>query len=458
MRYIPHTPADVERMLRTIGVPSMEALWQGLIPDALRRKAPLDLPPPLDEPTLRTHLTDLAGRNAAARPFAAGGGGPLAFLGAGVHPHAIPAAVDMLLQRSEFYTSYTPYQPEVAQGTLQAIFEFQTIVAELTGLEVANASMYDGSTACAEAVLMARRVTGRDRTIFLGGKHPEYLDVCRTVLAALPGTVDVVPRNPRTGATDAAEVDKAMGPDVACVVVQNPSFHGVVVDVQPFVDIAHKHGAMCIVVTTDPAFYAVGRSPGEVGADIAVGEGIGLALGASLGGPGLGLFACRAAHVRQMPGRLCGETVDKDGKRGFVLTLSTREQHIRREKATSNICTNTGLVALAFTIHLSLLGRAGLAELARLVYGKTMYLRGELARAGLALAYPDAPVFTEVCVRVPGDAAAVVDRALARGVIPGVPLGRFDEDERDLLLVGVSELHRKEDLDHLVATLKEVVS
>jgi glycine dehydrogenase subunit 1 len=457
MRYIPHTPADVERMLHTIGVPSIEALWKQLIPDAQRRKAPLDLPPSLDEPTLRAHLHELAGRNAAARPFAPGAG-PLAFLGAGVHPHAIPAAVDMLLQRSEFYTSYTPYQPEVAQGTLQAIFEFQTIVAELTGLEVANASMYDGSTACAEAVLMARRVTGRDRTLFLGGKHPEYLEVCRTVLAALPGTVEVVARNPRTGATDPAAVEKAMGPDVACVVVQNPTFYGVVLDVAPFADIAHKHGAMCVVVTTDPAFYAVGRSPGEAGADIAVGEGIGLALGASLGGPGLGLFACRSAHVRQMPGRLCGETVDKEGRRGFVLTLSTREQHIRREKATSNICTNTGLVALAFTIHLSLLGKTGLRELARLVYGKTMYLRGELAKAGLTLAYPDAPVFNEICLRTSDDAQKVVDRALARGVIPGVPLGRFDAAERDLLLVGVSELHRKEDLDHLVATLKEVLS
>ncbi|HKA90961.1 MAG TPA: aminomethyl-transferring glycine dehydrogenase subunit GcvPA [Haliangiales bacterium] len=455
MRYIPHTPADVERMLRSIGAPSLEALWKELIPDALRRKGPLDLPPPLDEPTLRAHLHELAGRNAAARPYAAGAG-PLAFLGAGVHPHTIPAAVDMLLQRSEFYTSYTPYQPEVSQGTLQAIFEFQTIVAELTGLEVANASMYDGATACAEAVLMARRVTGRDRTLFLGGKHPEYLEVCRTVLSALPGSVDVVPRNPRTGATDPAEVDKTMGPDVACVVVQNPTFYGVVLDVAPFVEVAHRHGAMCVVVTTDPAFYAVGRSPGEAGADIAVGEGIGLALGASLGGPGLGLFACRAAHVRQMPGRLCGETVDKDGRRGFVLTLSTREQHIRREKATSNICTNTGLVALAFAIHLSLLGKTGLRELARLVYGKTMYLRGELVKAGFTLAYPDAPIFNEVCLRTSEDAQKLVDRALARGVIPGVPLGRFDAAESDLLLVGVSELHRKEDLDQLVATLKDV--
>jgi glycine dehydrogenase subunit 1 len=460
MRYIPHTPADVERMLRTVGAPTVEHLFGQLIPDKLRLKRPLELPPAVDEPTLRAHLHELAGRNAAARPFAPGGG-PLAFLGAGVHPHAIPAAVDMLLQRSEFYTSYTPYQPEVAQGTLQSIFEFQTIVAELTGLEVANASMYDGSTACAEAALMARRVTGRDRTLFLGGKHPEYLDVCTTILSALPGKVEVVPRDKKTGATSLADVEKMMGPDVASLVVQNPNFYGVVMDPRPFVELAHRHGAMCVVVTTDPVFYAVGRSPGEAGADIAVAEGIGLALGASLGGPGLGLFAARTAHVRQMPGRLCGETVDKDGKRGFVLTLSTREQHIRREKATSNICTNTGLVALAFTIHLSLLGKKGLHELARLVYGKTMYLRdqiGRLAKAGYSLAYPDAPVFSEICLRAPDDAAKIVERAAARGVIPGVPLGRFDDAEADLLLVGVSELHRKEDLDKLVAVLEEVRS
>ncbi len=407
MRYIPHTDADVERMLRTVGASSVAELFAGLIPDAVRLKRPLDLPPALDEPTLRMHLHELAERNAASRPVAPSGA-TLAFLGAGLHPHAIPAAVDMLLQRSEFYTSYTPYQPELAQGTLQAVFEFQTIVSELTGLEVANASMYDGATACTEAVLMARRVTGRDRALFLGGKHPEYLEVARTYLAALPGRADVVPRDPKTGATDPAALRDALGPDVACVVAQNPNFYGVVMDLEPIVEAAHAAGAMVIVVTTDPVFYAAGRSPGEVGADIAVAEGIGLALGSSLGGPGVGLFATRAAHVRQMPGRLVGETVDRDGRRGYVLTLSTRQQHIRREKATSNICTNQGLVALAFTIHLSLLGKVGLARLARLVYSKTMYLRDQVARLagkGIVPLTPDAPIFNVVCLRVPGDAA-----------------------------------------------------
>jgi glycine dehydrogenase subunit 1 len=459
MRYIPHTEADVARMLGAAGFSSIDELFAALIPDRVRLRRPLDLPPALDEPTLRAHLHELAGRNAAPRPLAPSGAAPLAFLGAGLHPHAVPAAVDMLLQRSEFYTSYTPYQPEVAQGTLQAIFEFQTIVAELTGLEIANASMYDGASACAEAVLMARRVTGRDRTVFLGGKHPEYLEVARTMLHALPGTVDVLPRDTERGHTDAARVEAALDDTVACVVVQNPNFYGVVRDIRPIVAAAHARGALVVVITTDPVFYAAGASPGEHGADIAVSEGIGLALGASLGGPGVGLFAARAAHVRQMPGRLCGETVDKDGRPGYVLTLSTREQHIRREKATSNICTNQGLVALAFTIHLSLLGKVGLAQLARLCYSKTMYLREVIRQMGsgrVKLAYPEAPVFNELCLRVASDAREVVERCLQRGVIPGVPLGRFNDEEQDLLLVGVSELHRRDELELLARTLAEV--
>jgi glycine dehydrogenase subunit 1 len=441
MRYLPHTPADVERMLATIGVKSEAELWRQLIPDTLRLGRALDLPPSLDEPTLKAHLAELAGQNAACRPYAAGSG-PLAFLGAGLHPHAIPAAVDMLLQRSEFYTSYTPYQPEIAQGTLQAIFEFQTIVSELTGLDVANASMYDGASGCAEAILMARRVTGRNHTVVAKGLHPEYLQVAHTYLGALPGRIDVV--------DDATQI----GDDVACVVVQNPTFHGTLVDVAPIAAAARAKGAMTIVVTTDPVFWAVGQSPGDAGADIAVSEGIGLALGVSFGGPGVGLFAARPEHVRQMPGRLCGETVDKEGRRGYVLTLSTREQHIRREKATSNICTNQGLVALAFTIHLSILGKVGLARLAKQVYSKACYLAENVPK-GYGLAHPGARFFSEICLRVPGGSAArTVERALEKGVVPGVDLGRFGEP--DLLLVSVNELHTKADLDRLVQVLGEV--
>jgi glycine dehydrogenase subunit 1 len=449
LRYIPHTDADVERMLRVVGVASMDELWRRIIPDDLRLKRPLELPPSLDEPTLMAHLHELAARNGTPRPLAPGSAGPLAFLGAGLHPHTIPAAVDMLLRRSEFYTSYTPYQPEVAQGTLQAVFEFQTMVAELTGLEIANASMYDGATACAEAVLMARRLTGRSHTVVAAGVHPEYVATCRTYLQALPGKLEV-----------ADDVLGKLADDVDCIVVQNPTFHGVVIDVEPIAAAAHARGALCVVVTTDPVAYAVVKPPGEAGADIAVSEGIGLALGSSLGGPGVGLFAARAEFARQMPGRLVGETVDKDGRRGYVLTLATREQHIRREKATSNICTNQGLVALAFTIHLSLLGKNGLAELARLVYAKTAYLKDavatRLSRKGYSLLHPDRPHFGEVGLRVPGDASAIVGKALARGVIPGVDLGRFHSDDRDKLLVYVSEIHRREDIEQLLTVLEEV--
>jgi glycine dehydrogenase subunit 1 len=460
MRYLPHTEEDVARMLRVIGASSVEALWQRLIPDAVRLKRPLDLPPSLDEASLKAHLGELAARNGAPRPLAVGSTGPLAFLGAGLHPHTIPAAVDMLLQRAEFYTAYTPYQPEVSQGTLQAIFEFQTMVAELTGLENANASMYDGATACAEAILMARRITGRPRVVFLGDVHPEYLATSRTYLRALPGSIDTVPID-NAGQVDPSRLEACLGSDVACVVVQNPNFYGVISDVAPLAQAAHQHGALVVQATTDPVAYAICQSPHEGGADIAVAEGIGLALGASFGGPGVGLFATRGEYVRQMPGRLVGETVDKDGRRGYVLTLSTREQHIRREKATSNICTNQGLVALAFTIHLSLLGKTGLLELAKLVYAKTRYLRDQvkttLGKKGYALAFPHAKTFGEVCVRVPGgDAALIVDRALAKNVIPGVALGRFDAAHRELLLMGTSELHRREDLDTLVRVLEEV--
>ncbi|MBI4509042.1 MAG: aminomethyl-transferring glycine dehydrogenase subunit GcvPA [Deltaproteobacteria bacterium] len=467
MRYLPHTEADVARMLRTIGEPSLEALFSQLIPDSLQLKRTLDLPPPLDEPSLRVHLGELAARNGALRPLAPGSPGPLVFAGAGLHPHAVPAAVDMLLSRSEFYTAYTPYQPEVSQGTLQAIFEFQTMVCELTGLDIANASMYDGASACAEAVLMARRLTGRLRVVFDSGVHPEYLETARTYLAALTGGIEVMSRDVASeksaGALSRAALEARLGQDVACVVVQNPSFHGVVQDLVPLCEAAHAAGAIFVVVTTDPVAYAACQAPGHVGADVAVSEGIGLAIGASLGGPGVGLFAAREEFVRAMPGRLCGETVDKDGRRGYVLTLSTREQHIRREKATSNICTNQGLVALAFTIHLSMLGKSGLGTLAKLVYSKTCYLRDQVAsrlgKKGYSLPYPLAPIFGEVCVRVPsalGDATTVVEHCLEKNIVPGVALGRFSQLERDLLLIGVSELHSKEEMDKLISVLEEV--
>ena len=455
MRYVPHTPGDVARMVERIGVASVDALFSQIIPQRLRIGRPLGLEPSLDEASLARHLGELADRNAAAGTPAGG----LQFLGAGVHPHAIPAAVDLQISRAEWYTSYTPYQPEISQGTLQAMFEYQTIVAEWLGLDVSNASMYDGSTATAEAVLMARRLSGKKRAIVSAGVHPEYRLVTETYTRALPGGELVVVPLGADGRTDgkALEARVLAEPDLACVVLQTPNFLGAVEDLRPVAALVHERGAMLVGVSTEPVAFGMYAPPGKLGADIAVAEGIGLATPPTLGGPGLGMFAARGEHVRALPGRLVGETVDKDGRRGYVLTLATREQHIRREKATSNICTNTGLVALAFTIHACLLGRQGLPELARLCFRKAEYAKSRIATLkGFALAHTS-PTFAELAVRVPGgDAAAVIQRAAALGVHPGVAAGRWDPAWKDILLVSINETHRKEDLDRLVATLGEV--
>ncbi len=454
MRYIPHTPQDIERMLRVIGAPSVEALFD-VIPEQLRFEDPLDLPPPLCEADLLSHLQQLGGQN---QPHSRGS--MLVFAGAGIHPHAIPCAVDQLSGRSEFYTAYTPYQPELSQGTLTAIFEFQTMVAELLGMETANASMYDGASATAEGILMARRLKRkRDRAVLAGSLHPDYVSTCETYLSGLgvDQPLRSVGINER-GGVDLDALGEALDDSVAAVVVQTPSFLGVLEDLQPICDAAHAAGALVVAVTTEPLAFALAQPPGAAGADIAVGEGIGLCGPPNLGGPGLGLFAATGKKApRTMPGRLVGQTVDVDGNPGFVLTLSTREQHIRREKATSNICTNHGLMALRFTIHLALLGKTGLVELARLNLAKAAFARDLLA--GLDGYSPrfDAPFFNEIALRVPGgDAEAVVQRAASRGVVPGVALGRFDADLRDTLLVSVTELHRREDIERLARELEVI--
>jgi glycine dehydrogenase subunit 1 len=496
MRYLPHTEADVVRMLKVCGLSSIEELFSS-VPKRLQLSRPLELPPALDEASLVEHLTELAGRNtfssaraASSRPRGAAavagapaGDGALtpAFLGAGVHAHHIPATVDALASRSEFYTSYTPYQPEVSQGTLQAIFEFQTIVAELFGLEVANASVYDGASGAAEAALMARRLTGRTRVLVADGVHPDYAASIASHLSALPTEATKEPLIRRgagatplpaaaggrptaitavglteAGTTDLAALDGALDTDVACVIVQSPNFFGVVEDLAPIAARAHAAGALLVAAVAEPLALGLLKSPGEAGADIACGEGIGLAMPPSLGGPGVGLFAATQEHVRALPGRLVGETVDRDGRRGYVLTLSTREQHIRRDKATSNICTNQGLVALAFAVHMCLLGKRGFRELAELNLAKGTYLRrrlGELSGRGWGLRFPG-PTFNEVALRVPGgDAAAVADALRGRGILAGVPLGRYGAQWGDTLLVAVTERHRKEDIDLLVSHL-----
>lgn len=377
------------------------------------------------------------------------GAGPF-FCGAGAYKHHVPATVDHIIQRSEFLTSYTPYQPEIAQGTLQVLFEFQTQVAALTGLEVANASMYDGSTACAEAVMMAQRVTRRKKAVLSGGLHPHYAATTQTIAHA--EGMDIVRK---AAAIDAeAAVLDAIDADTAAVVVQTPNVFGVVTDVTKIAQAAHAAGALLIVVTTEAVSYGLLKSPGEMGADIAVAEGQSIGNGLNFGGPYVGLFACREKLVRQMPGRLCGETLDAEGRRGFVLTLSTREQHIRREKATSNICTNSGLCALAFTIHLSLLGETGLRQLAALNHAKARELRDALAAVpGVTVLTPR--FFNEFAIRLNGDAAAAVDALLADGVVAGVPFSRLDlgAGMDDVLLVAATETTTTQDIQTFAQAL-----
>jgi glycine dehydrogenase subunit 1 len=435
MRYLPLTEADRSVMLSVIGAASIDDLFVD-VPAAARLAGPVDLPAHAGELAVERALGALAARNRAA------GAGPF-FCGAGAYRHHVPASVDHLIQRSEFLTSYTPYQPEIAQGTLQVLFEFQTQVAALTGLPVANASMYDGSTGCAEAVMMAARVTRRRGAVLSGGLHPHYADATHTL--AHSAGVDTV-RLP-AAIDDEAAVIAAIDAGVACVVVQTPNVFGTVTDVSAIAEAAHAAGALLIVVTTEAISFGLLKSPGEMGADIAVAEGQSIGNGLNFGGPYVGLFACREALLRQIPGRLCGETVDAEGRRGFVLTLSTREQHIRRDKATSNICTNSGLCALAFTIHMSLLGGTGLERLARLNHARALELKAALAAVpGVEVLTPR--LFNEFAVRLTRPAAAVVEALARRDIIAGVPYSRIDPDAGmdDVLLVCATETTLPQDI------------
>ena len=444
MRYLPLTPDDRRDMLSVIGAPDVDSLFRD-VPESARLKGLVDLPPHAGELEVERDLARLAARNRAA------GAGPF-FCGAGAYRHHVPASVDHLIQRSEFLTSYTPYQPEIAQGTLQSLFEFQTQVAALTGLPVANASMYDGSTACAEAVMMAARVTRRKRAVLSGGVHPHYDEAAHT-LAHSAGIQTV--RLPAAIDDDAAVID-AIDADTACVVVQTPNLFGTVTDVTRIAEAARAAGALTIVVTTEAVAFGLLKSPGEMGADIAVAEGASIGVGLNFGGPYVGLFACREQLVRQMPGRLVGETVDAAGERGFVLTLSTREQHIRRDKATSNICTNSGLCALAFTIHLSLLGGTGLARLAEINHARARRLRDALASLdGVNVLTPR--FFNEFAVRLNTDAAETVNSLAARNILAGVPVSRLDPDAGmdDVLLVCATETTTDDDIATFASALAE---
>jgi glycine dehydrogenase subunit 1 len=435
MRYLPLTQADRAGMLAVIGAPSVDDLFVDT-PLSARLPGPVDLPPHASELAVERVLGALAGRNRPA------GAGPF-FCGAGAYRHHVPASVDHVIQRSEFLTSYTPYQPEIAQGTLQVLFEFQTQVSELTGLPVANASMYDGSTACAEAVMMAARATRRRKAVLSGGLHPHYAAAAHT-LAHSAG----VETRRLAAALDAEDAVLAViDADTACVVVQTPNVFGTVSDVSAIAEAAHAAGALMIVVTTEAVSFGMLKSPGEMGADIAVAEGQSIGNALNFGGPYVGLFACRENLIRQMPGRLCGQTVDAEGKRGFVLTLSTREQHIRRDKATSNICTNSGLCALAFSIHMSLLGGTGLTRLAAINHARARQLRAALAAVpGVEVLTPR--FFNEFAMRLPRDAADVVEALARRDILAGVPFSRLDPGAGmdDVLLVCATETTPPEDI------------
>ena len=452
MRYLPLTDTNRSEMLAVIGAASIDDLFVDVPPEA-RLSGPIaGLPYHQSEMAVERHFSSLARQNMAAshHPF---------FLGCGAYKHHIPASVDHLIQRGEFLTAYTPYQPEIAQGTLQVLFEFQTQVARLFGCDVANASMYDGSTACWEAIAMARRITKRGRAILSSGLHPHYVSVAQT-MAKFTGDVLDIALPELVAETDAARLLAAIDSDTSCVVVQYPDILGRIGDLSEIAAKAQAHGALLIAVVTEPVALGAIKSPGEMGADIVVGEGQSLGVGLQFGGPYVGLFACKEKFVRQMPGRLCGQTVDADGKRGFVLTLSTREQHIRREKATSNICTNSGLCALAFSIHMTLLGEAGLRTMASINHANACATADRLSAVpGVKLV--NTSFFNEFTITVPGDARAVVRKLADAGVLGGVSLGRMYPGVKALeqgLVVAVTEVVSADDIETLAVTLEGVLA
>jgi len=445
MPYFLNTSDDQRAMLDAIGAGSLEELF-AMVPAELRLDRPLDLPPAMGELELNAHMASLAGRSLPAEQA-------VSFLGAGSYDHFVPAVVDFIAARSEFYTAYTPYQPEASQGSLQAFFEYQTLVTQLTGMDVSNASLYDGGSAVAEAVMMAMSATRRMRVVVAGGVHPEYREVLTTYLANL--NVELVTLDTSMGAVGLEHAAAAVNDQTACVLVQHPNFFGCLEQVAELAEIAHRAGRL-LVVSVDPISLGLLRRPGDYGADIVVAEGQALGIPMSFGGPYLGIMACREQFVRRMPGRLVGQTVDRRGQRCWVLTLQTREQHIRREKATSNICTNQGLMALRATVYLAALGPQGLREVAELCLQKSHYAAERLTRSGrLRLAF-DRPTFKEFVVRSGGrPVQELCDWALAAGIFAGVPLGRWYPELSDALLVTVTEKRTREEIDRLVDVLVE---
>ena len=446
MRYLPLTIDDRNKMLSEIGVGDIEELFKDVPNDALLKSA-IDLPSHKSEMEVETSITSFAKKNKTTNIFPS-------FLGAGNYSHHIPASVDHLIQRGEFLTSYTPYQPEIAQGTLQALFEFQTQVSLITGMEVANASMYDGATATSEAVLMACRITRRDKIILTNGLHPHYNEVIKTNSRHLKLSID------STSVYNKKALCELIDENTACIVVQNPDFFGRVQDFTELSETCHQYGALLIIAVTEIISLGALTNPGEMGADIVSGEGQSLGNPISFGGPHVGLLSTREKFLRQMPGRLAGETVDEDGKRGWVLTLSTREQHIRREKATSNICTNSGLCALAFSIHLSLLGEDGFTQLAKINHQKAIDLSKAIESLD-EVELINETFFNEFTLKLPKPAIYVVEEMANKGVLAGVPVKRLiphDLDTENMLIVAATELTTNSDIEKFVTCLRETLS
>jgi len=444
MRYIPNTDANCRQMLDAIGVRSVDDLFDD-IPAAVRLKRPLRVPPALSEADLTTHLRALAARNADTDRYSS-------FLGAGCYDHFSPAIIGHLISRGEFLTAYTPYQPEISQGTLQAIYEYQTLICQLTGMEVSNASMYEGASATAEAILMAYRLTGRDQVVLARSLHPEYRQVTRTYAQQINLTFGEAGYTPG-GTVDVKQAKALLNNRVACLVVQNPNFFGGIEDLAELAEAAHAVGALLVVAVAEPISLGLLKPPGECGADIVAGEGQGLGVPMSFGGPFLGFFAAQEKYVRQMPGRLVGATEDRDGRAGYVLTLATREQHIRREKATSNICTSEALVALIATIYMETLGKNGMREVALQNLNKAAHAKERLAKVkGCAIRF-SGPTFNEFVVQVKRKPAGVLKDLLKRQIIGGFDLSRFYPELSDCLLVCVTEQNSRDEIEALAAAM-----
>ncbi len=446
MSYVLNTPADVQEMLRKVGAASLEELFQN-IPESNRLRRLLNVPPSLTEIELQQHFGELCNKNQPADQT-------VCFLGGGSYDHFIPAVVDVVSSRSEFYTAYTPYQAEASQGSLQAFFEYQTLVCQLTGMDVANASLYEGASAVAEAVLMSLSIHAkRSKVLVAESVHPEYRQTLATYLANLPVQITTLPTP--GGTLSPEDLKKALDDQTLCVIVQHPNFFGCLEDAENLVKITKENGALAII-SFDPISLGVLKRPGQYGADIVVAEGQTLGNPMAFGGPILGIMACREEYVRKIPGRLVGQTVDRNGKRCWVLTLQTREQHIRREKATSNICTNQGLFALRAAAYLTALGPAGLKETAELCLHKAHYLAEQLtAIPGVSLKFPQ-PFVKEFTIQIPGDGAATLAKLLASRYHGGLATGRWYPSLKNCITIAVTEKRTKAEMDGLVEAFRGI--